>query len=105
MDITLQIEIFADGPTRVIRLTDLKRHTKIESIPSSPVSDSMVLNTTDSIDQEFTVELEGLGISVIDSVQELVYISLGDIKCRYATSKITKSIELSFDSFQVRKIL
>lgn len=97
-----QVEIFADGPTRVFRIVDLNIH-KSESpstnVPSKSKTSSMIQST------EFSVELEGIGVSLINTEQsipqELIYVTMEHIYGKFIHSKLHSSIEFYLETLQI----
>lgn len=63
----MHAEVFADGPTRVLRLTDTSIFLVEENFISSPYS-----KERDVAKKQIVIQLNGIGISLIDDMTQVL---------------------------------
>ena len=95
----LSVRTYADGPTRVLEVIDVKASNSNDNLKQESTS-GLSLQDTNSISL-FNLELRleaGIGISIISSMghesEELVYIILNDIRLKYQDEKEYRSVDL-----------
>lgn len=95
---TLAVRVVADGPTRVLIVTDAAEK-------DSAVQVSVNNSGTEDWTSDVTIELpEGIGLSVVDT-EEIAYVSLDGIRCQLSQSDLIQRISFSVDRIQVQSIL
>lgn len=97
-EVKLRARIFADGPTRVFRLTNAA-HVSIEDEEESL---ALQMNDSTTAISQYVLELEGAGLSIIDNTpQELIYVSGSGILVDFSTSIHETRLEARLFRFQV----
>jgi vacuolar protein sorting-associated protein 13A/C len=87
----LRLSVSIDGPTKVLRITDLNRMQDSDSLPEAQ-----------NYQNQFEVELSEAGISLIDNTpQELLYFSFKNINYDYMSSITEQIHEFRIKQFQV----
>lgn len=114
----MAIEIAADGPTQVLKLSDYRKDEslfKLRSHTPSPSGSSTDLTRSDTMTKDFevadvknevgftfTTRFEGVGISLINrKMQELAYLSFRGMEFKYSDSTMYQSISLIFRWIQI----
>eukprot|EP00960_Hanusia_phi_P051532 760853-Hanusia_phi.AAC.10 len=91
----LQAEVFADGPTRSLRVREV-------SASSSLSCGASTKSEEEDVKYSFVVELAGVGISVIDAkLDEIMYGGLIDISTSYRVTRSDFEFEVKVDKVQV----
>jgi hypothetical protein len=104
-NVHLQSQVVPEGPTRVFKLIDTSRH-ETTTLPSrSDVSDQSRKSAERYQKIDFSLDLRGIAVSVVDSQpqrpRELVLICLERIGARYISSTANDLIELKLQSLQI----
>ncbi|KAH3757405.1 vacuolar protein sorting-associated protein vps13 [Pelomyxa schiedti] len=88
--IPIKVETYADGPTRVIRATNIGEGTLAITEERGQLRYAISLN------------LEGIGLSLVDHIpQELAYISLDSLKIDWALSSNDMKMQVTLESLQI----
>jgi hypothetical protein len=88
----LYARIIADGPTNVLEID----HSKITKLPSTT---SVLSSTIYHLDLHFTA---GVGISVVNSIEELIYLLVNNVHIEYKNKHHEQSIGTTIDTLIVR---
>lgn len=106
----MAIDVAADGPTLVLRLSDWEPNESIyrrvarsnEGINKGVDAGFEVVDVDQRVNMTLTVNLQGLGISVIDKTPvELLYLSADKIELTLRDTTLYQSLGLRIAWFQV----
>lgn len=98
LKLTIRCEVFADGPTRVIRIFDTSIFISKEITSYA----NKKMDTKKIILKQMFFDIAGIGISVIDTTpQELMYLSLESISFEYENSNIAQGFQCMIGKLQI----
>jgi vacuolar protein sorting-associated protein 13A/C len=95
----MKVDVYADGPSRVLRLADLSlhpslKHSNLQIKPDAKPDDPFL---------ELEIKLAGIGLSLIDSksLEEIIYATLDDIHLTWAKNSNNDYIDFTTKSIQI----
>lgn len=95
----INIDVIADGPTQVLKLSNYKPSTSLYKPKNNTSSTNLsseafeVADLDSDITFKFSVNLEGFGISLITKrMNELAYLTLRGLEFKYTDSKVYQSL-------------
>jgi vacuolar protein sorting-associated protein 13D len=94
----LSVRTYADGPTRVLEITNVKTSNSAESLKTEALTTPTTSDKISSMIYRLDLRLEsGIGVSIINSMgresEELVYIIFNDIRLGYKDENNEQSID------------
>lgn len=92
--VSLVVEAYSDGPTRVLRLLDRTRHAPLSAARASAAAH-------EAASVELDVQVAGAGLSLVDDREELLYFSLGEASVRVAVGATTQRLDARLGRVQV----
>eukprot|EP01114_Cavostelium_apophysatum_P004048 TRINITY_DN1418_c0_g1_i1.p1 TRINITY_DN1418_c0_g1~~TRINITY_DN1418_c0_g1_i1.p1 ORF type:complete len:3212 (-),score=1062.70 TRINITY_DN1418_c0_g1_i1:26-9661(-) len=95
---TVYIYVRADGPTRILCLTEDKRKMRKETFADNQDDP----DRAEIVDIDFKANLAGFGLSVIDRTpREMLYISARGLDFSYSSSNYDQKMEIKLQNFQI----
>ena len=97
-------DVIANGPTRILCIFDAQE--RAFSDKNSPKGDQFIITAEQDMEStitlQFTVELAGCGISVVNELpQELIYLTMNDIWVDYSNSSKQMRVEVRVLRLQI----
>ncbi|KAI5095714.1 vacuolar protein sorting-associated protein 13D isoform X1, partial [Silurus meridionalis] len=101
----LSVQVFPDGPTRVLQISDFNQRRMNRTSPSTEENQNKEKSQKKETEEELEVLInleDGIGLSLVNKVpEELVFATLSGINLHFTHTAASQVLELSVQTIQV----